>query len=610
MTAPDCGSSGSSGLCQESLRNELLQVRVREKLRAEEVRLWLEPYCLPGGLQELTSRYGRELGIGEEKVKEMLEALQQHTLTRLAHNERFRNDGIATLRCRIAEKTGESKTESFETRLDVSGLELKTRISEISGIPMENLRVIAAGHIIVDSEKACQQGVKQNCQLLAIRMQIPGGAERNQEYKQQQLARTRRGAELLANLDEADAEDGPFLQIADHRGNPIKIPAQEKKALMTAMTLHEKGRSLLKHGDHSGALVLLLEADQDFRTCGSELISVVDNYAVLCLDVVWCYVALRCLDALPDARERLTLATQALDKCYGVNLERLFSLKGSSGREQALYLRLHLLQGIIAFHQGTISEAREQLNKAGTLMNLLTVDEEKLSELVALGFSEQESRLGLRACGGNMEQAGAHIMHRREEKQAQQQREHAERRQARRVRKYGRTAGGHWVDRVQHTRLTVMGFTPRSAAEALRQSDNNLDRALQVLQEQPELLELRDESTSAAITEEQIMQVVSMGFGHNIAAEALNRCSGIVEQAIDVLVAHGGFLPLHHNLSSSSSSSTDPSPTEESTRLEEREAMEEAVADIPEHEEDYLDLTLHEEQQLLCTYHHLLQESP
>lgn len=56
-----------------------------------------------------------------------------------------------------------------------------------------------------------------------------------------------------------------YSQLEDQFGNPIKIPPNEKKALVVAMTLHEKGRTALKKTDYHKALVFFLEADQEFK---------------------------------------------------------------------------------------------------------------------------------------------------------------------------------------------------------------------------------------------------------------------------------------------------------------------------------------------------------
>lgn len=50
-----------------------------------------------------------------------------------------------------------------------------------------------------------------------------------------------------------------------------------------------------------------------------------------------------------------------------------------------MIMRLHLLQGIVLFHQNKRKEALEMLQKAGAELDLLKVDETKLMGLVELG---------------------------------------------------------------------------------------------------------------------------------------------------------------------------------------------------------------------------------
>ena len=38
-----------------------------------------------------------------------------------------------------------------------------------------------------------------------------------------------------------------------------------------------------------------------FRQCSAAILQSVDNYAILCLDIVWCYLCLKNVDDLPDA---------------------------------------------------------------------------------------------------------------------------------------------------------------------------------------------------------------------------------------------------------------------------------------------------------------------
>lgn len=56
-----------------------------------------------------------------------------------------------------------------------------------------------------------------------------------------------------------------YNQVTDQSGKTLNLPPEERKALVIAMSLHEKGRVALKKEDYALALVLLLEADKEFR---------------------------------------------------------------------------------------------------------------------------------------------------------------------------------------------------------------------------------------------------------------------------------------------------------------------------------------------------------
>ena len=117
------------------------------------------------------------------------------------------------------------------------------------------------------------------------------------------------------------------------------MPKEERQALIIAMSLHEKGKAALKKGNLQLAIVLLLEAKDEYNQCRSEILTAVDNYGLLNLDISWCYLRLGNLNELPNAQERLQECENSFKKSYGENLERVMALKGNSSNEAVLYVR-------------------------------------------------------------------------------------------------------------------------------------------------------------------------------------------------------------------------------------------------------------------------------
>ncbi|XP_062613974.1 NEDD8 ultimate buster 1-like [Saccostrea cucullata] len=593
---------------------EMQLQKVRQKLNAEKIKLWLPPYTTAennqGNIpQTLCEEYSKDLQIPAFEIREMLEHLRQHALQKLSEREQFQKTGKATLKIKASgQRENKEKitvTETVEIQLTCTGHNLRQILSERLGLPEHHLKIICHGHVISMNKQLQEQNVKHGSQMMCLCLSVSEAEAARKEDEVLQMMNTRQAAELLSNKVGKDDYD-VNIQIADQSGRPLQLPPEEKKALTLAMTLHEKGRVALKKKEITKALLLLLEADKEFRKCGANILNAVDNYAVLCLDIVWCYLCLQNVEELPDADQRLRSSEECFIRSYGANLERVAAVKGESGTQLALYMKLHLLQGIVAFHHHRIAEAHSLLRKAEEELNRLKVDENKLSQVMMMGFDEREGRLGLRATNGDVTKAIQHIIEKRKEKEEIEKKVKEERRMKKIQKDLGETASGKRVNVSLYENLVSMGYGKGAAAAALRQTDNDLNQALEVLQLHPELLHLPDpEKKSISITDDMIAQVVAMGFDPVMASRALQLFSGNVQKALEELIQKGGLLPSSSEESSSSSSGSSPESEagpSHRTSEEERRTIEDLVSDLPKDEEDYLDLTLQEEAQYLEEY--------
>jgi hypothetical protein len=84
---------------------------------------------------------------------------------------------------------------------------------------------------------------------------------------------------LHENSRDAPGSTRYQLHITDQQGRELTaLSDDERRSLMIAMTLHEKGRSFLRQRDYLSALALFSEADNEFRQCSSQILNSVDNW--------------------------------------------------------------------------------------------------------------------------------------------------------------------------------------------------------------------------------------------------------------------------------------------------------------------------------------------
>ncbi|XP_077410132.1 NEDD8 ultimate buster 1 isoform X2 [Vanacampus margaritifer] len=580
-----------------------VEAKLKKLLKQDKIQLWKAPYSddaqQPGHeeLQELAERYGAVLRIPGSEVAGALEVIRVQALRRGQRNHTFRETNMATVELLLPRDCSkDSKSKMFmETRLDVTAQELMDRIAEEVGL--KSFKVILNGKTLNGGLRLDQQGVCNHSKMMVLKASAVASAGAGQSTSQDanpasqstshdhSVQRTHRGFQILSERDGSeDLQTTPFLEVADQKGNPLKIPHKEKKALILAMGLHEKGRALMKRKRHDEALCHLLQADLHFSECGSELLGAVDNHGVLQLDIVWCYQALEALSCLDDGRERLRLAESCFLRCYGEQQQRLLMIKGNTGREEALFLRLHLLQSLLAFVDGNDLQSQQQLNQVELLYARLCPDAEKMTQLMLLGFSEREARLGLRACHGDVHEAAMLVSNQRQEREELKQRERRKRQQT----------------KANLAVLTEAGYAARDAAAALKRADGNVNRAFQILLDASQTL-----ATTDSETEQKLQQLLYLGFERSPAEAALALADGDVQSATELLMDNWGAIP---------SLATPPSEEEPSTSsgstvkcdqrrgpADDSELVNEVLEDIPRHEDDYLDLTLEEELQLINT---------
>ncbi|XP_069443270.1 NEDD8 ultimate buster 1 isoform X3 [Ovis canadensis] len=598
-------------------QKKYLQSKLTQFLREDKIQLWKPPYTDENkevglALKDLAKKYSDKLECCENEVEKVMEEIRCKAVERGTGNEHYKTTGIATIEVFLPPRVKKDRKSLLETRLHITGRELRSKIAETFGFQENYIKIVINKKQLQLGETLKEQGVTHNVKAMVLELkqseedvrktfQVEEEKQNEAKLEEKRIQRTKRGLEILAERAEmvVDPEATPYLDIANQTGRSIRIPPSERKALMLAMGYHEKGRAFLKRKEYGIALPCLLDADKYFCECCRELLDTVDNYAVLQLDIVWCYFRLGQLECLDDAEKKLKLAQECFRKCYGENHQRLLHIKGNCGKEKVLFLRLYLLQGIRNYHSGNGEEAYEYLNKACQLLKELYIDPSKVHSLMQLGFSAQEARLGLRACDGNVDHAAVHITNRREELDQ--------------IKKEEREKKRRRLENINH--LKGMGYSPRAARQALHQASGNLEEALKILLRNPQMWWLNDSvpesnNRQQSPSQEKIDQLVYMGFDAVAAKAALRVFRGNVQLAAQTLVHNGGRLPPDLQLSAEDSSSTpstspsDSAGTSSASTDEdmETEAVNEVLEDIPEHEEDYLDSTLEDEEIIIAEY--------
>ena len=381
-----------------------------------------------------------------------------------------------------------------------------------------------------------------------------------------------------------------------------------------ALLLYEKGRVQLKNEIFADALILFLEADNELQSCPSQLVQSVDNVALLNLDIVWCYLNLKSIMQLPDAENRLRIVEENFKRSYGENLSRVKTVKGTSENEKCLIARLHLMKGILYFHQNRRQEAKIFMENAEREIQSLKVDTRSVELLIEMGYSKSEAIIGLRSCFNSIDGAVNFILERRQKFKESRKEGKAERAVEKFINNLGIFANPRSV-----ITLSEMGFPKELCALALQKSKDDIPQALNLLYIGQN--ELRAELSNCIKPNEKLLrELIDLGFDAKLAESILKNNVNDFQRALDALLGlqnDPGSLGTANNLTSESSSQPGPSKASPTTKpandAVKRTLKEEAAFDFLrndldhlEDDDEYLTITLDKEEEFLAQYKNAL----
>jgi hypothetical protein len=153
--------------CSSQLHKEDVLMQIRDKLRKNNVKLWLQPYYseLKGpshtDLQTLAQDYSKDVNASVDNCYDALLELQQNSLENLKQNSHYKESGVATLKIKILHPSSPPRILTKELLLSLRGTDIKDLISKEITINPDKLKLIHAGKILSDSENLSSQGVKK-----------------------------------------------------------------------------------------------------------------------------------------------------------------------------------------------------------------------------------------------------------------------------------------------------------------------------------------------------------------------------------------------------------------------------------------------------------------
>ncbi|KAJ6673303.1 NEDD8 ULTIMATE BUSTER-1 BS4 PROTEIN [Salix viminalis] len=432
---------------------------------------------------------------------------------------------------------------------------LREEIAKRSNMGTESINLIFAGKVLKDGtseEKSSlsQLGIKNNSKILACRVSVEEGKTLKNELladdeRNRRLARIKAAVTALSkrHADGALPIEDFDIQLEDQSGNKVHFSETDRLAIMTGLMLYTSGKRLIRKQMFTEALEALTMGEEAFSLCNPKSIELVDNIPILQIDMVWCYFMLRDIAWIAVAGLRLKNAREGLERAHGKDSSRFRLLQAGRTSELALYLRLELLEGVVAYHSGQFDKSRKFLASAQEKFFQLQVPDEALSLVMSMGFGEGDAKRALRMSNQDIQSAVNFLVVEREKREQKREDDIHRRNEIMEQKRYGVTPLKKAVDLQRLTEVVSIGFEKELAAEALRKNENDTQKALDDLTN-PEAntalqrnIELRKRRRQQRATEATIEQLVSMGFERSRVIGAV-QAGGSLEQAMHQLLTH------------------------------------------------------------------------
>ncbi|XP_049292034.1 NEDD8 ultimate buster 1-like [Anopheles funestus] len=519
------------------LENHLIQLRA--KLNERRIKLWETPYITPERLGDekemfkLAEVLGPELSIPADLCMQGLKALQRNALEKLQSKNEFQSMGIATVKIRAPTQTGSNQEFDLKVKITELGSHLCELIGHRLSLDPRKLKLVCSGQIVSSMRSLQEQKVANGSTIMALVMLHSEEEAKRECSTYDRVHKIRTDAEMLIN----ENDSSNFLSIEDQSGNAIFLPKEEKKSLLMGLALYEKGKTAMVAENFEEALLLLLEADHDFRLCNSKLLDVVDNYALLNLDIVWCYLCLKNLNQLPDAEQRLKVCELKFQQSYGKNMQRVTAIRGEQSNEKIPLVRLHLLKAILYYYQNKRDDARTMFRVVEAELLKLRIDDDCLSRLMECGYSMKECRIALRACTNDVEASIEFIHNRRQTRETNAIRSERERKLYKTIDHDASSGDSQRIKLELVDQLMEMGYPEELAGLSLKKSLNDINGALNELETNSEGLQ-NELLHTVSVNVDLQKKLEALGFQPQIALVALKLTANDYDRATNYLLTN------------------------------------------------------------------------